>query len=299
MKIKVIDGMENIRVDKFLSSSLNLSRNIISKSKILVNGEETKLSYKLKLDDIVEIEVIEKKELKIVENNIKIKTIYEDEYLAVVDKPYGIVVHPSETSNDDSLVGSLVNKFEKLSDIDKLRPGIVHRLDKDTSGLIIIAKDNDTHLKLQEMFKSHNLEKVYLAILKGNFKYDKITVKSYIGRDKKNRKKMSSNTDKGRLAISHFEKIKSNDKISLVKVSIETGRTHQIRVHAKELNYPVLYDSLYTKDNNSKKRQQLHSYYLKFTHPITNNVIELKCEMPDDMIKTLKNFDLGDFDVRI
>lgn len=298
MKIEVKEEIKDIRVDKFLSNILNLPRNNISKSDIYINGIKAKLSSKVKLNDIIEIDIEEKKEIKVIKNEIPISIIYEDEYLAIINKPYGLVVHPSETFTGDSLVGSLINHFEKLSDIDSLRPGIVHRLDKDTSGLLIIAKDNKTHLKLQEMFKKHDLEKIYIAILKGNFKYEKITVKNYIGRDKKDRKKISSNTDKGRLAISHFEKIKSNDKISLVKVKIETGRTHQIRVHSSQLHYPVLNDSVYSKDKTTE-RQKLHSYYLKFNHPITNKVIELSCDIPEDMLETLKKFNLGDFNVRI
>lgn len=298
MEIRVEKNMSDIRVDKYLTQVLDISRSQISKSKIYINGKSAKLSTKIKENDLVKIEIEKNYKVEVIENDIFVPIVYEDDYLLVVNKPYNLVVHPCSTHKGDSLVGSLIAKSKNLSTIDELRPGIVHRLDKDTSGLLIIAKDNNTHLKLQEMFKNHSLTKIYLAILKGNFKYDKITVKNYIGRDKKNRKKISSNTTSKRLAISHFEKIKANDKISLVKIQIDTGRTHQIRVHASQLNYPVLYDKLYSK-YNKEERQQLHSYYLKFIHPITKKTIELYCDIPCDMKKNIEKYGLGDFDVRI
>lgn len=298
MKLDINEDMQNERVDKLISNVFNISRSKISKATIYVNEKIVKTNYRVKLKDIVRFNIEEEKKNEISINNIDFDIIYEDEYLAIIDKPYNLVVHPSNSFNGDTLVGALLNKFSNLSNIDENRNGIVHRLDKDTSGLMIIAKDNDTHIKLQEMFKEHKLTKIYLALLKGNFKYDNIRVESFIGRDKKDRKKMSKNTNKGKLAISEFEKIISNEKISLVKVKIFTGRTHQIRVHSKELGYAVLGDKLYTK-KPLVDRQQLHSYYLEFVHPITNKKLKIKSNIPKDMIENIKKYGLGEFSVRI
>lgn len=297
MKLDINEDMQNERVDKLISNIFNISRSKISKATIYVNEKIVKTNYKVKLKDIVRFDIEEEKN-EIFANNIDFDIIYEDEYLAIIDKPYNLVVHPSNSFNGNTLVGALLNKFSNLSNIGENRNGIVHRLDKDTSGLMIIAKDNDTHIKLQEMFKKHKLIKIYLALLKGNFKYDNIRVESFIGRDKKDRKKMSKNTNKGKLAISEFEKIISNEKISLVKVKIFTGRTHQIRVHSKELGYAVLGDKLYSKKPLAD-RQQLHSYYLEFIHPITNKKLEIKSNIPKDMIENIKKYGLGEFSVRI
>lgn len=276
----------NQRVDKIISEILNISRNIIQNSKILVNEKEVKPSYKLKIKDVVDI-IIEEKEdfnLEAVKGNLDI--LYEDEYLAIIYKPYNMVIHPSDSFKGVTLVNLLKYNFKNLSDIDPIRSGIVHRLDKDTSGALIITKTNEAHQKLMEMFKNHKIKKTYLAILKGKLNKEEIKIENYIGRDKKNRQKISTNTTSGRLAISNFKVIAKNERYTFVSVNILTGRTHQIRVHAKELGCPILGDSLYGRESKVK-RQQLHAYMLEFIHPFTNEKICIKCGIPNDMKENL------------
>lgn len=287
----------NERIDKFLAKRTLKSRNHIAKlidsSNVLVNGKKVKSSYKLCENDLIEVFDEQKEvDLEIKAENILLDIVYEDDYLAVINKPYDMVVHPSENIRTNTLVNALLYHFKNLSDIDKDRNGIVHRLDKDTSGLIIIAKSNEVHEKLKEIFKNHEIEKKYVALLHGNIKKPEIDISSYIGRDKKDRKKISTNTTSGRLAISKFTLLKSNSKYSLVSVNILTGRTHQIRVHAKQIGHPVLGDKVYGKKDNVK-RQQLHCKSLKFIHPITKEELLIEANIAEDMKENIKRL-LGD-----
>ena len=284
--IVIDEENKDIRLDKFLSNAFNISRNKIVKGFVKVNGKEVKFSYKLNIGDEVEFEIPQDENLEILPENIELSIIYEDEYIAVINKEYNMVVHPSNTHKEKTLLNALLFHFENLSDINEEGRGIVHRLDKDTSGILIIAKTNEAHIKLVEMFKNHEIQKTYIAILKGKFNKNLIRYESYIGRSTKDRKKMSSNTNKGKLAISIFELLDSNDKYSLVKVNILTGRTHQIRVHAKELGYYIVGDSIYGKKSDIE-RQQLHSYRIKFKHPITNVDMDLVAEIPEDIKNNL------------
>lgn len=285
--------LENVgeRVDKLLSKILNIPRNKIQNSKILVNNCEVKTSYKVQLKD--EIDCIFKKEIEYDLNpkDIKIEIVYEDEYLAIINKPYNLIVHPSESYKGITLVNALKYNIKNLSNIDPTRQGIVHRLDKDTSGLMIIAKTNEAHEKLSEMFKNHKIQKTYIAILKGKFNKEEVKIENYIGRDKKNRQKISTNTNNGKIAISIFKLLCKTAKYSLVSVKILTGRTHQIRVHAKQIGYPIAGDIIYSKKDEFK-RQQLHAYRLEFIHPFTKKNMDIKIELPEDMEKNLKKLKL-------
>lgn len=285
------------RVDKVLCEVLNISRNRIQNSTILVNGKVSRVSYKVQIDDEIDCIFEDKKEIDLEAKNIPLEIVYEDQYLAIINKPYNMVVHPSESFSGVTLVNALKYNIKNLSSIDTLRPGIVHRLDKDTSGLMIIAKTNEAHEKLIDMFKNHEIEKTYLAILKGKFNKTSIRVQNYIGRDKKDRKKYSTNTTSGKLAISIFDLLEQNEKYSLVSVKILTGRTHQIRVHAKGLGYPILGDHIYGRMDNFK-RQQLHAYRLEFIHPITHKKMDIKINLPCDMKNNLEKIGL-DSNVRI
>ena len=289
--IVIDEENKDIRLDKFLSNAFNISRNKIVKGFVKVNGKEVKFSYKLNIGDEVEFEIPQDENLEILPENIELSIIYEDEYIAVINKEYNMVVHPSNTHKEKTLLNALLFHFENLSDINEEGRGIVHRLDKDTSGILIIAKTNEAHIKLVEMFKNHEIQKTYIAILKGKFNKNLIRYESYIGRSTKDRKKMSSNTNKGKLAISIFELLDSNDKYSLVKVNILTGRTHQIRVHAKELGYYIVGDSIYG-EKSDIGRQQLHSYRIKFKHPITNVDMDLVAEIPEDIKNNLAKMKL-------
>ncbi|WP_068268707.1 RluA family pseudouridine synthase [Caviibacter abscessus] len=292
MKIIINENNVNQRVDKVLSQVLEVSRNKIANSKILCNGKPVKLSYKVMKDDEIEVELENNfEEISLEPENIKLDIVYEDEYLVVINKPYNLVVHPSDSTKNKTLVNALLYHFSNLSDKYENRNGIVHRLDKDTSGLIIIAKTNEVHDKLELMFKEHLINKTYIAILRG--KYTKIdeNISSYIGRDKKDRKKISENTNNPKLAMSIFSSISYNEKYSLVKVKLLTGRTHQIRVHSKKINHCIVGDHIYGKVDKIN-RQQLHSYMLEFTHPITNENMKIIADIPSDMKENIKKMGL-------
>lgn len=291
--MKIVIGEEYIgqRIDKVLAQIFEVSRNKIAGASILCNGKAIKLSYKVIKNDEIEVYFKNDEEISLEPENIDIDIVYQDEYLAIINKPYNLVVHPSETTKSGTLVNALLYHFTSLSNKYENRNGIVHRLDKDTSGLMIIAKTNMVHDKLELMFKEHLIQKTYLAILKG--KYTKVNEKivSYIGRDKKDRKKISENTNSPKLAVSIFSSISYNEKYSLVKVKLLTGRTHQIRVHSKKINHSIVGDHIYGKVDKIN-RQQLHSYMLEFKHPITNEDMKIIKELPSDMTYNAKKMGL-------
>ena len=283
---------ENIesRLDVYLSSILDESRtriqDLIKSGNILVNGLKTKGSYKLVKWDELTVNIPELKELDIKPQNIKLDIVYEDKYLLVVNKPAGMIVHPAKGHVDGTLVNALLYNIKDLSGINgTLRPGIVHRLDKDTSGLIIVAKDDKTHQLLTDMFKNKEIEKIYYAIIKMDLKKESGIIETYIGRDKKDRKKMSVNSE-GKFAITNFERIDHNAKYSLLKINLETGRTHQIRVHMSHFFAPIIGDSVYGRKDEFN-RQMLHAYSLKFRHPITKKDMYITSRLHNDFIESL------------
>ena len=291
MTYVVSEKYVNVRIDKALSEIFNISRNkLLTHAEIYVNDNKVKMSYKLALNDKVDFEIKEVS-YNLEAKDIYIEIIYEDEYLAIINKPYNMVIHPCDSYIGDTLINAIKYRIKKLSDLDPLRPGIVHRIDKNTSGLLIIAKTNEAHEKLVKMFKNHEIHKTYLAILKGKFTHKK-RVESYIGRSERNRKIFSSNCKNGKLAISTFYPLVTTDKYSLVKVNIETGRTHQIRVHAKELGHPILGDHVYGR-NDKCERQQLHSYKLEFVHPFLNIKQEFIAKIPKDMEENIEKLKLN------
>lgn len=292
MKISIDKEYEGERVDKVLSKILNISRSSLDNVDISCNGKIIKGSYKLKENDIIEFELNEKNdEIILIPQDIPIDIVYEDEYIAVINKSYDMVVHPSITTKENTLVNALLHHFDTLSDKYENRNGIVHRLDKDTTGLIIIAKTNEVHEKLEHMFKEHEIQKTYIAILRGKYDKNNHKISTYIGRDKKDRTIISENTSNPKLAISIFTTLSCNDRYSLVKVNILTGRTHQIRVHSKKLNHPLAGDHVYGRKDNIL-RQQLHSYMLEFTHPINAKHMKIVCDIPDDMKENIKKMGL-------
>lgn len=215
--------------------------------------------------------------------------VYEDDYLAIINKDKDVIVHPTETIYSDTLVNYLMYNFKNLSDVDgDYRRGIVHRLDKDTTGLIIIAKDNDTHLKLKEIIKNHEIIKTYLCIVHG--KIDECgTIEEYMSRNPKDRKKMMV-SDEGKLSISQYERLDYNDDYSLVKVQIKTGRTHQIRVHMNYIHHPILGDKLYglKKEKILFDSQVLHAYNLQFIHPQTHEKINVIGKLKPDFMTAIE-----------
>ena len=285
------------RLDAYLAENTELTRTriqqLIKEEHIKVNDKKTKASYKIETGDTIEIFIPEKKEIDLIPQNISINILYEDNDIAVIDKRAGLVIHPSYGHESGTLVNAIMFHINDLSGINgEIRPGIVHRLDKDTSGLIIIAKNDKAHNKLSEMFKNKEINKTYLAIVKGSLGKDSGRLETQMGRDPKDRKKMNVLKIGGKTAITNYEVLDKNDKFSLVKVNIETGRTHQIRVHMKYLGYPILGDSVYGKESKSVKRQMLHAYKLEFIHPVTGKEMIIKSEIPKDFSEVLEKIKL-------
>lgn len=315
MQIKKINGEEKIRmeskliidvsdeetgerIDSFLSGKTEFTRTriqqLIKDKNITVNGKVTKSSYKIEENDEIAIEVPEAETTEIKPENIKIDIVYEDSDIAVINKQAGLVVHPAHGHYSGTLVNAILYHIKDLSGINgEIRPGIVHRLDKDTSGLIVIAKNDKVHTTLTEMFQEKKIRKTYLAILKGKLNKSEGKIVTQIGRDKNDRKKMTVIDDitKGKNAITNYKVVSQNNLFTLVKVNIETGRTHQIRVHMRHLGYPILGDSVYGRKDN-EKRQMLHAYKLEFIHPVTGRQMEFIGEIPEDFQKALKKSDL-------
>jgi pseudouridine synthase, rluA family len=296
--IDVPDEETGERIDSFLSGKTDFTRTriqqLIKDRNITVNGKPTKSSYKIEENDEITIEVPEVETTEIKPENIKIDIVYEDSDIAVINKQAGLVVHPAHGHYSGTLVNALLYHIKDLSGINgEIRPGIVHRLDKDTSGLIVIAKNDKVHAALTEMFQEKKIRKTYLAILKGKLNKSEGKIVTQIGRDKNDRKKMTVIDDvaKGKNAITNYRVISQNNLFTLVKVNIETGRTHQIRVHMRYLGYPILGDSVYGRKDN-EKRQMLHAYKLEFIHPVTGRQMEFIGEIPEDFQKALKKSDL-------
>ena len=295
----LIEENVNKRIDAYLSEILKESRTkiqeLIKSENIKVNGVKTKASYKLEKGDEVYINIPDAKQVDIIAQDIDIEIVYEDKYLLIVNKKAGMVVHPSKGHEQNTLVNALLYKVGDLSGINgEIRPGIVHRLDKDTSGLIIIAKDDKTHNLLTEMFKNKEIKKIYYAIVKGSMNKQSGTLISNIGRDEKDRKKMSVKKDGGKEAITNFDIVDKNEKYSLVRLNLKTGRTHQIRVHLSHFFFPIIGDSVYGRKDEFP-RQMLHAYELSFIHPITKksvNVIgEFHKDFNDALNKTKLRFE--------
>ena len=296
--IDVSDEETGERIDSFLSGKTEFTRTriqqLIKDKNITVNGKATKSSYKIEENDEIAIEVPEAETTEIKPENIKIDIVYEDSDIAVINKQAGLVVHPAHGHYSGTLVNAILYHIKDLSGINgEIRPGIVHRLDKDTSGLIVIAKNDKVHTALTEMFQEKKIKKTYLAILKGKLNKSEGKIVTQIGRDKNDRKKMTVIDDitKGKNAITNYKVVSQNNLFTLVKVNIETGRTHQIRVHMRHLGYPILGDSVYGRKDN-EKRQMLHAYKLEFLHPVTGHQMEFTGEIPEDFQKALKKSDL-------
>lgn len=295
------------RLDKILASRLNKAGSrtyfqyLISDGKVLLNGSPVKKRVKPKAGDEVEVEYILAPELTLKPEDIPLNIVFEDESLIVVDKAPGMVVHPATGNWSGTFVNALLFHCSQLhcapqnyEKIDTLRPGIVHRLDKDTSGLIIAAKTSLTQQKLIEMFADRSVYKEYLAICIGNPKEG--VIEAPIGRHPTHRKVMSVLVEGGRPATTRYQSLLHDEKVSLVSVVIETGRTHQIRVHMKHHGTPVLGDEVYGIPSFNAKhgvmRQMLHAYKLSFSHPISGKKMDFIAEIPEDMQKIINQMKL-------
>ena len=295
----VKDDEAGKRIDSYLSNKDDeISRvavqRLIKNDKILVNGKSTKASYKVQKNDSIKVEEEKPKEISLKPQDIPVEIIYEDKDIIVVNKPKGMVVHPANGNPDGTLVNSLMSICkDSLSGIGgEIRPGIVHRLDKDTSGVIVVAKNDKAHINLSEQIKNHKVEKTYIALVKGVVKANEATIDMPIGRSTKDRKKMAV-TKTGKNAITHFKVIKRFHNYTLLEVKIETGRTHQIRVHLSQIGDPIVGDTTYSNGKNEWgiKGQCLHAKSLKFKHPITGKEMFLEAKMPEYFEEVINELD--------
>lgn len=295
--IKVKEG--NIRLDVYVSREKpELSRTIIQKlienGDILVNNEKKKLSYKVEIDDVITVQIPKVKEIDLKPQEIPIEVIYEDNDIIVVNKPKGLVVHPANGNPDGTLVNAIMAMCkESLSGIGgELRPGIVHRLDKDTSGLLIVAKNDRAHINMSNQIKNREVKKIYIALVRGIIGEDEATIDMPIGRSAKDRKKMAV-VKNGKQAVTHFKVLKRYSKYTLLEIKIDTGRTHQIRVHMSEIGHPVIGDMVYSNGKNDFgiEGQMLHAKSLDFKHPITGKQMHLTAELPEYFKEVIENLD--------
>lgn len=293
---KINEELAGIRLDKAVSMKDNsISRasvqRLIDEENILVNGKPTKASYKLNLDDVVTIIKEEPKEVEIKPQDIPLDIIYEDSDILVVNKQKGLVVHPGNGNPDGTLVNAIMNKCkDSLSGIGgEIRPGIVHRIDKDTSGLLIIAKNDKAHIVLSDRLKEHEVKKTYIALVRGKLKENEATIDMPIGRSTKDRTKMAVSKN-GKNAVTHIKVIERFKNYTLLEVNIETGRTHQIRVHLSQIGYPIVGDYVYSNGKNpfGVEGQMLHSQKLEFKHPITEKEMKLEAKLPEYFEKVLE-----------
>jgi len=274
-------------------NGLGLSRESIQKliagGNITVkNSSGLKPHYKIKPDDEIRIIIEEKKSSPLKPEDIDLDIIYEDSDLAIIDKPIGLVVHPAPGNYEHTLVNALLFHFKTLSDINPLRPGIVHRLDKDTSGLLVIAKNNAAHLALAEQFAVHSIKRKYAALVKGKMEFDEDVVELPIGRHPYKRKDMAVGfNDHAKYAKTLYRTIKRSEAASLLELEPYTGRTHQLRVHLSYLGHPILGDTKYGK-NNDFPRLALHAKSLGFVHPRTKKFVEFTSKLPEEFTQFIK-----------
>lgn len=298
-EIKLIASKDNIRLDLYISQNIqDVSRTTIKKlineGMILLNGKVDKSKTIVKLGDTIEIKIPNKKNTDIIAQNIKLDIIYEDDYILAVNKPQGMVVHPAPGSEDETLVNALLNYTDKLSCINEQRRGIVHRLDKDTSGIVICAKNDETHLKLVEMFAQRKLIKKYYAVCNGIFNKHNGYIDAPIGRSQQDRKKMTVTTKNSKNALTEYKIISQSNRYALVDLTLHTGRTHQLRVHLKHINHPIVGDMKYGLKNEKTNLngQLLHAYHVEFIHPILNKKMNLYAKLPKYFIEFIKEKNL-------
>jgi len=286
---------ENIRIDQYLTEELDISRSkiqkLIKEEKVSVNGKLINNNYKVKINDEIEVNDELDFEISIEAENIPLDIIYEDEYLLIVNKKSGMVVHPAPGNYSGTLVNALMGKFNLSND--KIRPGIVHRIDKDTSGLLVVAKDDKTHELLGNMIKNKEVERIYIAVVDGVIKHETGTIDAPIGRDPNNRQKMKVTDENSKDSITHFRVLKRYNNNTLIECKLETGRTHQIRVHMNYIGFPISNDPVYGRGKKTTSfGQMLHSKSIRFLHPITKKEIYFESDVPNefkDYLKMIEN----------
>ena len=297
--MRLVAKESDIRLDIYLSNNTDYSRskikNMIKNMDVLVNDEEISPSYKITEGDVIEIneEISVDYETKPEKMNLDI--LYEDEYLVIINKPSGLVVHPAVGNPDHTLVNGLLYHFNDISKKNTIRPGIVHRLDKDTSGLMVVAKSDSVHDKLSNMIKDKKIERKYLALVWGVVRHERGRIDAPIGRDFNDRQKYTVTDINGKESMTNFEVIERYKDATLIRCKLETGRTHQIRVHLNYIGHPIVNDPVYGRRKIIDKSfgQMLHSESIKFIHPVTGEELSFRVDPPEefnlilDKIKTI------------
>ena len=296
IRIKVENLEKNERIDKYLSSKLDDSfsrakiQKLIDEELILVNDKVIKSSYKVSNGDVILI-TDKEEDMSVKPEKMDIDIVYEDDDVMVINKKSGVVVHPAPGNYSGTLVNGLMYLSKDLSHVNgEFRPGIVHRIDKDTSGLLIVAKNDKAHRILAEELKEKKIKRKYIALVSGVINHDIGEIDAPIGRDPSDRKKMCVTSTNSKDAITHFRVLERYNNASLIECELETGRTHQIRVHMKYINHPVINDPVYGKNNHGKFGQLLHAKEITFTHPTTKEVMTFSCEVPEEFNKILEEY---------
>ena len=293
-RFEVEEGQSDQRLDLYLSAQLEVSRshvkNLVSDGCVKVNGKIPKAGLLLKKGDIIDVEEQPVRELDLTPQDIPVSIVYEDDDIAVINKPQGMVVHPAPGAYDGTLVNALLFRLKSLSSINGvIRPGIVHRLDKDTSGLLVVAKNDEAHVSLQTQIASKEAKRYYYALLDGVVAKDEGIIETNIDRSKKDRKIMAVCRDGGRLAITHYKVLERFANYTFMEFELKTGRTHQIRVHSKHIGHPVVGDPVYGGSNKfDLKGQLLHAHKLVLTHPRTGQLMTFEAPLPDYFENVLK-----------
>lgn len=282
------ERLDQYLVKAFEDKSRSFITNLIKNGDVLVNGNQVKPGYSLKLNDQIYVAINEPKSLDLEPVNLDLDIVYEDSNLLVVNKPEGLVVHPAESYDGPTLVHGLLYQSDELSSINGVkRPGIVHRIDKDTSGLLIVAKNDVAHQRLSEAFSKHEVKRIYTALVYGKIDVLKGVIDMPIGRHRTNRLKMAVDPE-GKRAVTHFKVLEQFDKYTLIECELETGRTHQIRVHMAHIGYPIVGDPIYgPKDVIGDTGQFLHAHTLTFVHPIKNEHMTFTVDMPESFKQML------------
>lgn len=293
-RIEVEESNSNERLDVFLSNYLNETRSLITKhiklGDILLNDKKVKPGAIIKNGDVITIEKLIE-ENKIEAQDIKLDIYYEDNDVIVVNKKSGMVVHPAVGNYSDTLMNALMFHTKNLSSVNgELRLGIVHRIDKDTSGLLLVAKNNKAHNVLANDFKNKNIKRKYIALVSGVIEEDTGKINAPIGRSKKDRKKMEVTDTNSKKAVTNFKVLERYKNATLIECSLETGRTHQIRVHMAYINHPVINDKVYSNRIINDYGQMLHAYYIGFNHPVTGEFLEFESPLEKEFLDILKIF---------
>lgn len=303
-KNKIIYSEDSeIRIDKFMNQnddrySRSFYQKLITSGNIKVNSKIIKSNYVLKFGDEIETEIEFATEIDAKPENIDIDIIYEDDDIMVINKSRGMVVHPASGNLSGTLVNAILFHAKNLSGINgKIRPGIVHRIDKDTSGLLVIAKNDESHLKISKELSERKINRKYIALVHGNIKNESGRIETYISRDKKDRKKMKASNE-GKIAITNYKVLEHFENYTLIECKLETGRTHQIRVHMEYIKHPLVGDLVYGSKLKNKliEGQMLHAKLLGFTHPRNGKYVEFEVDPPEEfkrVIKKIENMERG------